>query len=379
MVVSVLVGVALLAVAERTLLDSTPLGGEGPAGSRLAVSSRTPRSSAPPDGGVSPRPTVRPGGHGTAPPGTAVLADQVRALMTDQRGAAAREAFGMNPDKPPVVLVDRVSPDGTWAFGTAAIPAPAGTAASPRLAFFAAHWTGERWSAALSGASAFSRLVRRSPAALMPSGEARALAAFSDGDAAVRPGALMLPWKIGGTWTLDTADGGTAPRPLDGLAFSGGDGRVLAAGGGRLYRFCGTDDGLLLIVHADGLGTAYDGLRDTVPLRDGSVVQRGDPLGRTGTARPCGGMAPPGPQVRFGVWHGDRRMPLDGVPLGGWTLRETARPLLGFAERGPDQVLSGGTLTNLGPVPAAPSAPTRSPAPAPPKDGPVLPLPVPSK
>ncbi|MFC4907748.1 hypothetical protein [Actinomadura gamaensis] len=304
----------------------------------------------------------------------------MRKLMTDERAADARQAFGEAPDKAPVVSLGRISPDRTWVFGTTAIPAPASTAASPRLAFFAAHWTGSRWTPALSGMPGFAALVRRAPDALMPPGEARALAAFSTGEATVRPGALMLPWKIGGIWTLDTADGGTAPRPLDGLGFSGGDGRVLAAGSGRLYRFCGADDGLLVIVHPDGLATAYDGLRDSTPLRDGSVVQRGDQLGRTGTGRPCGGMPAPHPQVRFGVWHGDRRVPLDGVSLGGWTLRETARPLLGFAERGANQVLSGGSLSNLGPVPAAASpAPTRPASPAPPTDGPTLPLPVPSK
>jgi hypothetical protein len=175
---------------------------------------------------------------------------------------------------------------------------------------------------------------------------------------------LMLPWKIGQVWSMTTSDGSSAQRPLGSLAFAGGDGRVVAAGDGRLYRFCsGAAGALVMLIHPSGLATTYHHVRNVPQLRDGSVVEQGDPLGRTGTGRPCGGAEAPRTQVGFGLRRGAGTVPLDGAVIGGWTFRERAKPLLGFAERGVLQVLTGGLLANLGPVPAADDSPSSKPSP----------------
>ncbi|WP_131732601.1 M23 family metallopeptidase, partial [Actinomadura formosensis] len=322
------------------------------------------------------------GGTGTEPAGPSlrVLAAQVRGLTLGERGAAARQDYGAAPTRPPIVGAIRTSTDRTWVFGTTAIPVPASSTASPEVAFYAAHWAGGRWRVGLSGGRVFAALLRTVPADVIPVSEARLLrrygavtaaqaAALTHGRAG---GGLMLPWKIGQTWAMTTSDGSTSPRPLGSLAFSGGDGRVLAAGAGRLYRFCADPAGraMVMLIHPSGLATTYYRLRDVTRLRDGTAVGRGAVLGRTGTTVPCGGAGAPRAEIEFGLQDGTGAVPLDGAEIGGWTFRERARPLLGFAERGALQVLSGGLLANLGPVPAAdgPSSPSPSSG-GPPKDG----------
>ena len=77
------------------------------------------------------------------------------------------------------------------------------------------------------------------------------------------------------------------------FAFSGGDGRVLAAGPGRLYRFCGGrgSNALIEIIHPDGSATEYYQLSAETRARDGSLVTAGTYLGRAGTSLACGGTA----------------------------------------------------------------------------------------
>ncbi|NKZ06435.1 hypothetical protein [Actinomadura latina] len=383
-VLSTAVGLSLLGIAERALLDGGPLGGtSGPVGSERAIQPPKPGAGTP----VQPqRPGAQQpagGGADAEPngPSLRVLAAQVRKLTLDERGAAARQAYGAAPAQPPIVGATRTSADRTWVFGTTAIPVPESSTANPEVAFYAAHWTGDQWQVGLSGGRAFAALLGDVPAAVMSASEVRLLSKYGSVTGAqaaalvngTRAGdRLMLPWKIGQVWAMTTSDGSTSPRPLGSLAFSGGDGRVAAAGDGRLYRFCGNASGnaLVLLVHPSGLATTYYGLSGVPKLRDGSVVEQGGALGRTGTARPCGGAAAPRAEVGFALRSGAGAVPLDGAEIGGWTFRERAKPLLGFAERGALQVLPGGLMANLGPVPAADEPPPSSPSPSPsPADG----------
>ncbi|SNR67550.1 peptidoglycan DD-metalloendopeptidase family protein [Actinomadura mexicana] len=382
-VLSTAVGLSLLGIAERALLDGGPVGGSsGPVGSQRAIRPPKPGTGTP---ARPQQPQQRPGaGGGTATvpagPDLGVLATQVRKLTLAQRGAAARQAYGTALTRQPFVGATRQSADRTWVFGTSAIPVPEASAAGPELSFYAAHWTGRQWQVGLSGATAFAALLGAAPANLMSPAESRLLRRYGALSAAqattlvngTRAGdRLMLPWKIGQAWSMTTSDDTTSSRPLASLAFSGGDGRVLAAGGGRLYRFCSSQAGaVVMVIHPSGLASTYYGMRSVTELRDGSVVARGDALGRTGTARPCGGAAAPRAEVAFGLRRGGGAVPLDGAEVGGWTLRERAKPLLGFAERGVLQVLPGGLLANLGPVPAADDSPSSSPSPGKkPEDG----------
>ncbi|MBO2461823.1 hypothetical protein [Actinomadura violacea] len=375
LVLSAVVGLSLLGIAERTLLDGRPIGTTESVAAGKGLRHPKGRATAAP--GSPHRPAQRPGASGApaapARPDAQALTAQVRKATLAQRGAAARQAYGAAPTRAPIVAVARTSDDGTWMFGTTAIPVPASSDADPEIAFFAARWTGREWRIGLSGATAFGTLLGAMPATLMSASEARALRRYSTlsaGHAAAAvngtgPGdGLMLPWKTGTSWTMLTAGPASAQRPLSALAFAGGDGRVLASGAGRLYRFCGDGSGpaLLMVVHAGGVATTYDRVRSAAQLRDGSVVGRGDPLGRTGTAGACGGAPADRAEVRFDLRRGAAPVPLDGAVIGGWTFSERAKPLLGFAERGLLQVLPGGLIANLGAVPAA-DPPPSSPAP----------------
>ncbi|MFF4236985.1 hypothetical protein ACFYYL_14040 [Actinomadura geliboluensis] len=380
-VLSTAVGLSLLGIAERALLDGGPLGGtSGPVGSQRAIQPPKPGTDAPAQPGQPSRQPVEGGGTGPVADGPSlrVLAAQVRKLTLEERGAAARQAYGAAPTQPPIVGATRTSADRTWVFGTTAIPVPESSAANPEVAFYAAHWTGERWQVGLSGGAAFATLLGDMPAAVMPAAEGRLLREYgtvtAEGAAALVNGTragdrLMLPWKIGQVWAMTTSDG--SARPLASLAFSGGDGRVVAAAKGRLYRFCGNASGnaMVMLIHPSGLATTYYRLRNVTRLRDGGVVAQGGALGGTGTERPCGGAEAARAEVGFGLRGGTGTVPLDGAEIGGWTFRERAKPLLGFAERGALQVLPGGLMANLGPVPAAeeeePAPPSPSPAPSP--------------
>ena len=117
----------------------------------------------------------------------------------------------------------------------------------------------------------------------------------------------MLPWRAGQAWRLVAAFSGSGNiRAASMFAFSGGDGRVRAAGPGRLYRFCGGpgSDALLEVIDPDGSATEYYQLRAETRIADGSLVTAGTYLGMTGTSLACGGTAcaqgrvRPGPQGR---------------------------------------------------------------------------------
>ena len=147
------------------------------------------------------------------------------------------------------------------------------------------------------------------------------------------------------------------------LAFSGGDGRVRAAGPGRLYRFCGGPgrDALIEVIHPDGSATEYYQLSAETRIADGSLVAAGTYLGMTGTSLACGGTVPgpgPGPgngtgkngerpalgAVSFAVLGTGGVMNLSGLTLGGWTFHQQATPPLAWAQRAAVRVMIGGLL-----------------------------------
>ncbi|WP_157995976.1 M23 family metallopeptidase [Thermomonospora amylolytica] len=353
LVVTFAVGVALLAVVENALINGgvTGLSGTGATGAQATA----------PQGRA--REVRRPRDRTSEPERT--LDDRVRELTLRLRGPIARRSYG--GDRPPLHGAIRFSRDRAWAFGTTAIPVPEDRAAMPQVALYIAEWTGQTWRIALSGTEEFDALLTRVPAEMMPADERRTLARFSAGTA--RPDqarGLMLPWRAGQSWFMTAAAAdGPAARPLGALAFRGGDGRVLAAGPGRLYRFCADRPGrgMVLVIHPDGLASTYYHLTDVTDVRDGGLVERGAPLGRIGTDRPCGGAPVDRAQVRFGLRTGNEDLPIDGLPIGGWIFRERARPLIGWAERGLLQVLPGTPLRNFGPDAPDDPAPGRSPRP----------------
>jgi murein DD-endopeptidase MepM/ murein hydrolase activator NlpD len=350
MVVVMVVVLALVAVVERVLLAR---GADGPPDGEilLEIPEQTPH----------PPPSV-PSRRRTPP--TETLNQQIRTFTLAQRGPAARQLYGVRPSRPPVVGTTRFSQDRTWALGTTAIPAPTDQPAMPQVTLFMARWGDGRWQMALAGSPEFSPLVRQAPAALIPAEEKRLLTRYSDADAdSGSTEGLMLPWRTGDAWTITATRGASdSVRPLGAVAFRGGDGRVLAAGDGRLYRFCTTepDKGLVLVIHPDGLATQYYEMTKVADVPDGGAVKQGDYLGRIGTDRPCGGAPAGRPQVRFAIRQGADDVPLNGLRIGGWTFQERAKPLLGWAERGVLQVMPGESLANFGPNDLAPDPPLSS-------------------
>ncbi len=386
----------------------------------------------------------------------AELTGAVRGLMSERQGAAARRDYGTGVASRPLVRLTRTSRDRSWAFGTTVIPVPGGSAAPPWTALFLAHASGGHWRIALSGTAGFARMLGLASAPVLGAAEKQLLARFNAvqatpaADATAPPvssvptssttapgtggtwppgrpapggsaapdvtvpsgstvppgiGGLMLPWRAGQAWRLVAAFSGSGKmRAASMFAFSGGDGRVRAAGPGRLYRFCGGPgrDALLEVIDPNGSATEYYQLRAETRIADGSLVTAGTYLGMTGTSLACGGTVPglgtrpgrprpglrpgrrgpgPGPDrpgngpgkkanrplpgaVSFAVIGTGGLMNLNGLTLGGWIFHEQAEPPLVWAQRAAVRVVIGGLLKNFAaplPVVAASTGPTAAP------------------
>ncbi len=225
--------------------------------------------------------------------------------------------------------------------------------------------------------------VTPSPGGVTPSPRAASGGTTSvAGSAAPGTAGLELPWRAGESWRLVAAFGG-AGQAASMLAFSGGDGRVRAAGPGRLYRFCGGpgSDALIEVIHPDGSATEYYQLRAETRIAEGSLVAAGAYLGMTGTSMSCGGTVPgPGPgegagngkratnrlpgTVAFAVIGSGGVMSLADLTLGGWTFHEQAKPPLVSARRAAVRVRIGGLLKNFGLSAIAPATAAAAPMPA---------------
>jgi murein DD-endopeptidase MepM/ murein hydrolase activator NlpD len=158
-------------------------------------------------------------------------------------------------------------------------------------------------------------------------------AAFVPGDGSSQ---LSLPIPVGETWTLAQGPHNTAgglSSPLSSLDFAGGSGHVVAAAAGVVEPVsttaCAHPDpsaGLVVINHGNGWHTSYYHLR-YVQVVVGQVVRRGQWLGDTGAALPCGGAAV-GNHTHFSVEYytsgtfmfGVNMVDVRGLDLGGWTV-----------------------------------------------------------
>jgi hypothetical protein len=302
---------------------------------------------------------------------THVLNQMVQQVALKERGPVARHEYGAQKIAAPVVRISKLGAQRRWAFGTEVIPPPQGATAVPESSLYVAHATGDSWKIALAGTPDFAALLREAPTSVLPGGERTVLERY---DTSAKPApdkpkvtpvkakapaddGLMLPWSAGQSWTLLPADLGSS--------FDGGDGRVLAAGTGRLYRLCSSspDHGLVMVIGADGTAAVYYQLNQITDVPDGSLVEQGDYLGRTSTDQPCGGGQAPRRLVRFGLRNVDGPLPLEGVKLGGWTLHQSPAEI--FAERDGLRVEAGNPLLNFGvttsPTPAPSPTHTKSP------------------
>lgn len=305
----------------------------------------------------------RKGNRSAAASSVTTLESKVRTTL--RTSAMAQTAFGKQSLAQPNVEVSRVDKAKGWAFGTSAVEPPSGTGVVPYPSLFLARLTKTGWKVALTGTSDFTALLGKAPASVVAKAEVPILQKYGAANSSTPPAAtgLTLPWSTGQSWTLGQTSG-TA-----GLQFSGGDGRVLAAADGRVYRLCtrAAGRGLLLMIHSNGLASEYYQLTGEPALTDGSLIKQGTFLGKIGTDRPCGDPQPSAsPALGFALLCLSHAMPLNNAVLGGWTLHIPASGPV-YAERLGLRVNAGNPLLNFGPVAAAsppPSLKAASPSPS---------------
>ncbi|MGQ0837003.1 peptidoglycan DD-metalloendopeptidase family protein [Actinokineospora sp.] len=281
-----------------------------------------------------------------APANAAATADLTESVST---AALAKPGVERSGAAPVVETTRQVS--GTWAFGSTTVPLSAAAHGTPQSSLFVAHKVDGRWVTALSGSTDFVDLVGRAPAGLVSDSE-RKLFTENQVNAQEIPAdtGLSLPWPTGVAWYMGGGPHGNsaAVPPFSSIDFNGGDGRVLSAGPGKVYKSCVRNgSGLVKVVHPNGYSTTYYHMTDLTTLADGADVQVGTYLGKTGNGLPCGGSSS-GAHVHFSLLHGDSHIGVGGRTIGGWTFTEGDTPYRGQAEHDGRRVRPGGRLVNYG-------------------------------
>ncbi len=284
-------------------------------------------------------------------------ADLKKAIVTKMLGQKEGRAFSYSTAEETQntqANVKRISADGNWAFGTAVIEAPKKKGAYPEARLFVAEKADGAWDVALEGSSGFPELSNEAPTSVVDEGE-KDLFAASDGSSNERSAyasvdtGLRLPWKRGTRWTMTGGPHGWSTgydRPYSSLDFAGGDSKVRAARGGRVYTMCGNEQGYIRVYHRNGYATDYYHLRGNIKPRDGKRIKGGTFLGYTGTDVSCGGSAT-GSHVHFSVLRNGARTALDNKTLGGWTFQEGSA-YNGYAQHSGTRRYPGDLLRNFG-------------------------------
>ncbi|WP_167837684.1 peptidoglycan DD-metalloendopeptidase family protein [Nocardia altamirensis] len=221
---------------------------------------------------------------------------------------------------------------------------------------------GKKWQVALQGTEEFKGLVQQAPESVVSRGEKETLTAPPAPTRQAGSG-LSLPWKQGEAWFMGGGPHGNSgsSRPFNSVDFNGGDGRVLSAGGGRVYKTCVRNGSAeVKVVHPNGYTTSYYHMTNLINVKDGTEIAAGTYLGHIGTQLPCGGSAS-GAHVHMALFKGSVQVPVNGVSIGGWTFREGGNPYGGYAERNGQRVGVGGRLVNHG----SGDAPNPDPGPKP--------------
>lgn len=284
------------------------------------------------------------------------LTREVERLTLAARGPAARKLYRSRVTGKPIVRLSRVDSTRTSALGTSVIPVPRNSSSIPEATVFVARKSAQQWRIALAGTRGFRALLDSVPDSMISAGEKALLEGFSTNSTTKSKETdtgLMLPWKPGESWALQAEAGDDGqPGPPAFVGFSRKGGKVLAAGGGRLYRLCSNDSGrgLIMVIHPNGLATQYYQMSKVTTRRDGSLVRRGDYLGTVGTDRPCGGAAADTPQVWFGVRDTAGAFSLNGKNVGGWRFTASKSAPGISALRGLSRVVAGKALQNLGSI-----------------------------
>ncbi len=284
----------------------------------------------------------------TAAAGPSDLADTVRGKMLQQHGAALKEQWGTQSLREPLFEPTRTS--GQWVFGSTTVPMAYGQEhGAPLMALFLARRDRQGWRVELDGTAGFTELAAQAPSAVLSDGEKRTFANNQSSQALADTG-LGLPWPQGVAWWMGGGPHGNSgnSRPFSSIDFNGGDGRVLSAGTGRVYKSCIVGrSALVKVVHDNGYSTTYYHMYNLTTLADGSAVRTGTYLGNIGNELPCGGSST-GAHVHFSLLRGNTHISVNGMTIGGWTFYEGAQAYGGYAQRGSTRVSVGGRVTNYG-------------------------------
>lgn len=264
------------------------------------------------------------------------------------------------------VIVANIVTEGSWAFGTAAVPAQ-GEGGAPEGFLFLGRREGEKpWQIALSSQLEFEVWRNLAPASfpLLRRSDLTTQSTLGDGSAQ-----LGLPWEVGEAWTLTGGphtnqgyvngqpDWG---RPRSALDFAGGSGVAYPARDGIAYRPCAN---FVLIDHGDGWYTGYYHL-DNIRVGNGVQVFRWTTLlGNISDRSGCSGGAN-GAHVHFTVRRNssDGFVELQGMDIGGWTVEEGQAPYQGCLVRGNNRRCVGATVLNDGRVGSSDPPPPNCPA-----------------
>jgi LasA protease len=264
------------------------------------------------------------------------FADEVRGKMHARHGAQ------------PLVEPSRFAGD-RWVFGTTTVPLTTAEHESPQSSLFVAHKESRKWRVELEGSAGFVELARQAPREVVSDSEKDLFAQNFQAQPLAATG-LGLPWPQGVSWWMGGGPHGNSgsARPFSSIDFNGGDGRVLSAGAGKVYKSCVRGrSALVKVVHPNGFSTTYYHMYDLTTLADGSNVQTGTYLGHIGNELPCGGSST-GAHVHFSLLRGNTHVSVNGQSIGGWTFYEGSQAYGGYALRNGVRVNTGGRVTNYG-------------------------------
>ncbi|MFT9639875.1 LasA protease, partial [Alcaligenes phenolicus] len=163
-------------------------------------------------------------------------------------------------------LVEAIKTDDAsgWAFGTATQILREDESGDPVTKLFIARNVNGQWISGVEGSSKFGELLDAAPPTLLAADERKNLASrrasLAPRSAALPQPGLALPWEPndGWYWTGGAHGWSGQSRPFNSLDFSGGNGRVLAARDGYLYKSCERDGSAIVkVVHDNGYATTY--------------------------------------------------------------------------------------------------------------------------
>ncbi len=286
-------------------------------------------------------------------------------------------------------LVEAIKTDDVsgWLFGTATQILREDESGDPVTKLFIARYVNGQWISGVEGSSKFGELLDAAPSTLLAADERKNLASrrasLAPRSAALPQPGLALPWEPndGWYWTGGAHGWSGQSRPYNSLDFSGGNGRVLAARDGYLYKSCERDGSAIVkVVHDNGYATTYYHMVRLTSLNSGTRVRQGEYLGSVGNGLPCGGQTT-GPHVHFSLSKDGNDVSVNGMTIGGWQFFEGPSPYSGYAVRNQRRVSPQAWLVNYGSAdsgdPSTPvSARVQAPGPANLRSAPSLSAPV---